>query len=114
MYRKVCYIIGAAAGSFAVTYGFRNHYLKDGYGEVQIIKAVSAQDKWKETERNGSSIFPLYPSAIRTGYEKQNLSINHAIMKARDLAYRMKDEVGAPGLVIGVSVNGETVWSEGK
>ncbi|XP_034032378.1 serine beta-lactamase-like protein LACTB, mitochondrial isoform X2 [Thalassophryne amazonica] len=36
-----------------------------------------------------------------------------AIKASRDFSERIKDEVGAPGLVVGVSVDGEQVWSEG-
>ncbi|XP_059191416.1 serine beta-lactamase-like protein LACTB, mitochondrial [Centropristis striata] len=36
-----------------------------------------------------------------------------AIKVSRDLLERIKDEVGAPGLVVGVSVDGGQVWSEG-
>ncbi|XP_042327706.1 serine beta-lactamase-like protein LACTB, mitochondrial, partial [Sceloporus undulatus] len=32
---------------------------------------------------------------------------------SRDLLRRVKDEVGAPGIVIGVSVDGKEVWAEG-
>ncbi|XP_073688186.1 serine beta-lactamase-like protein LACTB, mitochondrial isoform X2 [Garra rufa] len=36
-----------------------------------------------------------------------------AIETSRDLLQRIKDEVGAPGMVIGVSVDGSHVWYEG-
>ncbi|XP_056273008.1 serine beta-lactamase-like protein LACTB, mitochondrial isoform X2 [Pseudoliparis swirei] len=36
-----------------------------------------------------------------------------AIRVSRDLVERIKTEVGAPGLVVGVSVDGAEVWSEG-
>ncbi|KAJ8003267.1 hypothetical protein DPEC_G00167650 [Dallia pectoralis] len=36
-----------------------------------------------------------------------------AIEVSRDLVQRVKDEVGAPGLVVGVSVDGTQVWCEG-
>ncbi|KAK2867400.1 hypothetical protein Q8A67_025517 [Cirrhinus molitorella] len=36
-----------------------------------------------------------------------------AIETSRDLLQRIKDEVGAPGMVIGVSVDGSHVWREG-
>lgn len=109
MYRKTGYIFGAIAGSYAAICGL-NQYM-DGYNETQFIKAVTAQNLRKDAE----NIFPRNPSSTSTtDYGKQNLSINQAIVKARDLAYRMKDEVGAPGLVIGVSINGRTVWAEGE
>lgn len=31
----------------------------------------------------------------------------------RDILQRIKDEVGAPGIVVGVAVDGKEVWSEG-
>ncbi|XP_044135740.1 serine beta-lactamase-like protein LACTB, mitochondrial [Bufo gargarizans] len=36
-----------------------------------------------------------------------------AIERSRDLLRRVKDEVGSPGIVVGVSVDGQAVWSEG-
>ncbi|XP_078056343.1 LOW QUALITY PROTEIN: serine beta-lactamase-like protein LACTB, mitochondrial [Mustelus asterias] len=33
--------------------------------------------------------------------------------RGRDLLQRVKDEVGAPGIVVGVAVDGKEVWSEG-
>ncbi|KAM4747587.1 serine beta-lactamase-like protein LACTB, mitochondrial [Rhinophrynus dorsalis] len=36
-----------------------------------------------------------------------------AIERSRELLRRVKDEVGSPGMVVGVSVDGETVWTEG-
>lgn len=36
-----------------------------------------------------------------------------AVSVSRDLVGRIKDEVGAPGLVVGVSVDGQQVWCEG-
>jgi hypothetical protein len=113
MYRKVGYVFGAAVGSFAVICGFKNQYFKDSHDELQFIKGASAQDVRRETEDNERNIL-LSPSVSTAGYEKQNLSLQNAIAKARDLAYRKKDEVGAPGLVIGVSINGKTVWVEGE
>jgi hypothetical protein len=113
MYRKVGYIFGAAVGSFTVICGFKNQYMKDNRAELQFIHAANSQDVLKETE-NKECILPISQSVSTAGCEKQCLSLQQAILKARDLAYRKKDEVGAPGLVIGVSVNGRSVWSEGK
>ncbi|GIY58024.1 serine beta-lactamase-like protein LACTB, mitochondrial [Caerostris darwini] len=36
-----------------------------------------------------------------------------AIQKSRDILQRVKDENGIPGLVIGVSIDGKTIWKEG-
>ncbi|XP_051975924.1 serine beta-lactamase-like protein LACTB, mitochondrial isoform X2 [Xyrauchen texanus] len=50
----------------------------------------------------------------------QNTNRNETVSKyrsaieiSRDLLQRIKDEVGAPGMVIGVSVDGNQVWCEG-
>jgi hypothetical protein len=114
MYRNVGYVVGAVAGSFAVAYGYQSQYQKGGHEDVQVLKAVTVQDLQKKTENNEGGFFPVNSSVRTAVYEKQNLSINDAIVKARELAYRRKDEVGAPGIVIGVSINGKTVWEEGK
>ncbi|XP_070687064.1 serine beta-lactamase-like protein LACTB, mitochondrial [Pempheris klunzingeri] len=54
---------------------------------------TSCEDKVVETQRADG-----YSAAIRV---------------SRDLVERIKDEVGAPGLVVGVSVDGDEVWCEG-
>lgn len=113
MYRKVGYIVGAVAGSFAVAYGYQSQYLQGGYEDVQVLKAVRAQDLQTKTENNDGGFFPASSSVRTAVYEKQKISINEAIIKARELACRQRDEIGAPGIVIGVSINGKTVWEEG-
>ncbi|XP_033725011.1 serine beta-lactamase-like protein LACTB, mitochondrial [Pecten maximus] len=56
-----------------------------------------------------------HQDAIIPGDEKErkSLTLQEAIDRSRDLAMRIKDESGSPGLVISVSVNGKEVWSEG-
>ncbi|XP_061184109.1 serine beta-lactamase-like protein LACTB, mitochondrial isoform X1 [Saccostrea echinata] len=43
----------------------------------------------------------------------RQLSQEEIIEKARDIVQQIKDECGSPGLVVGVSVDGQTVWTEG-
>jgi hypothetical protein len=116
MYRKVGYLVGAVAGSCAVAYGYQSQYLQgnEGNEDVQVLKAAGAQDLQTKTENNEGVFFPASSFVRTAAYRKQKISINEAILKARDLACRRKDEVGAPGIVIGVSINGKTVWEEGK
>ncbi|XP_076863548.1 serine beta-lactamase-like protein LACTB, mitochondrial isoform X2 [Brachyhypopomus gauderio] len=47
--------------------------------------------------------------------EKRHLASKYcdAIDTCRDLVQRIKDEVGAPGVVVGVAVDGAQVWCEG-
>ncbi|XP_072258184.1 serine beta-lactamase-like protein LACTB, mitochondrial [Pyxicephalus adspersus] len=44
---------------------------------------------------------------------KSRAAYNTAINRSRELLTRLKNEVGSPGIVVGVSVDGETVWTEG-
>ncbi|XP_062404244.1 serine beta-lactamase-like protein LACTB, mitochondrial isoform X2 [Sardina pilchardus] len=54
------------------------------------------------------------PCNAETAYEPQtDFKYAEAIEISRDLVRRIKDEVGAPGMVIGVSVDGAQVWTEG-
>ena len=41
------------------------------------------------------------------------MSFQSAIDESRSLVQRIKEEFGCPGVCVAVSVNGETVWSEG-
>jgi hypothetical protein len=114
MYRKVGYIVGAVAGSCAVAYGYQSQYMQGGNEDVQVLKAAGAQDLQTKTENNEAVFFPASSFVRTAAYKKQKISLNEAILKSRELACRRKDEVGAPGIVIGVSINGKTVWEEGK
>ncbi|XP_058012083.1 serine beta-lactamase-like protein LACTB, mitochondrial [Ahaetulla prasina] len=40
-------------------------------------------------------------------------ALQRAIVRSRDLLQRLKDQLGVPGVVVGVSVDGKEVWSEG-
>ncbi|KAL2093027.1 hypothetical protein ACEWY4_010339 [Coilia grayii] len=58
--------------------------------------------------------FNSEPCNAEAVYESQtDLKYADAIEISRDLVRRIKDEVGAPGIVIGVSVDGAQVWTEG-
>nr|CAD7439595.1 unnamed protein product [Timema bartmani] len=43
----------------------------------------------------------------------ENIGLGNAIIKAREYVKRAKEEIGTPGMVIGVSLNGTPVWTEG-
>ncbi|XP_054307079.1 serine beta-lactamase-like protein LACTB, mitochondrial isoform X4 [Pongo pygmaeus] len=55
----------------------------------------------------------LAPWCPQTPAPPRSRCFARAIESSRDLLHRIKDEVGAPGIVIGVSVDGKEVWSEG-
>lgn len=45
--------------------------------------------------------------------KKHREAYSAAIDRSRELLRRVKDEVGSPGIVVGVSVDGQAVWLEG-
>ncbi|KAM5176876.1 serine beta-lactamase-like protein LACTB, mitochondrial isoform 3-T3 [Callospermophilus lateralis] len=55
----------------------------------------------------------LAPRSPQTPASPHSRCFARAIESSRDLLHRIKDEVGAPGIVVGVSVDGKEVWSEG-
>ncbi|XP_036295700.1 serine beta-lactamase-like protein LACTB, mitochondrial isoform X2 [Pipistrellus kuhlii] len=56
---------------------------------------------------------PLAPASPQTPSASTPGRYARAIDSSRDLLHRIKDEVGAPGIVVGVSVDGKEIWSEG-
>ncbi|XP_053784876.1 serine beta-lactamase-like protein LACTB, mitochondrial isoform X2 [Desmodus rotundus] len=56
---------------------------------------------------------PLAPWSPQTPTPPTSRLYARAIDSSRDLLHRIKDEVGAPGIVVGVSVDGKEIWSEG-
>ncbi|KAM7158060.1 serine beta-lactamase-like protein LACTB, mitochondrial isoform 4-T4 [Molossus nigricans] len=56
---------------------------------------------------------PLAPWSPQTPSSPTSRRYARAIDNSRDLLHRIKDEVGAPGIVVGVSVDGKEIWSEG-
>ncbi|XP_059555212.1 serine beta-lactamase-like protein LACTB, mitochondrial [Myotis daubentonii] len=56
---------------------------------------------------------PLAPRSPQTPTASPPRRYARAIDSSRDLLHRIKDEVGAPGIVVGVSVDGKEIWSEG-
>ncbi|XP_066132713.1 serine beta-lactamase-like protein LACTB, mitochondrial [Saccopteryx bilineata] len=55
----------------------------------------------------------LAPWSLQTPTPPTSRRYSRAIDSSRDLLHRIKDEVGAPGIVVGVSVDGKEIWSEG-
>lgn len=52
-------------------------------------------------------------SSGETSDREEPRAFSRAIEASRELVRRVKVEVGAPGIVVGVSVDGKEVWSEG-
>lgn len=109
MYRKAFNIFSLAAGSLTFAYGIKYQYMKETQCDPQCAENVSM----KESEKTETYEKEMPSMLVNSEQVTQNPSVSQAIYKARELAYRLKDEVGAPGLVIGVSIDGKTVWLEG-
>ncbi|XP_009885027.1 PREDICTED: serine beta-lactamase-like protein LACTB, mitochondrial [Charadrius vociferus] len=54
-----------------------------------------------------------HPSQCKNAENPAAKGFQRAIERSRDLLRRIKDEAGIPGILIGVSVDGKEVWSEG-
>ncbi|CAH6873705.1 serine beta-lactamase-like protein LACTB, mitochondrial [Phodopus roborovskii] len=82
---------------------------------VGLRGAVSTQSP-ADPEAAGAELLheqTLGPGSPHTPASPAARGFSRAIQSSRDLLHRIKDEVGAPGIVIGVSVDGKEVWSEG-
>ncbi|XP_077591227.1 serine beta-lactamase-like protein LACTB, mitochondrial [Stigmatopora nigra] len=92
---------------------FHVDFLKRKYCSFSLLWACGAGlglalgfgFKYYTWDRNGS----CHTMAIQT----QKHRYDAAIDASRVLVERIQTEIGAPGLVVGVSVDGVTVWSEG-
>ncbi|XP_059475088.1 serine beta-lactamase-like protein LACTB, mitochondrial [Neocloeon triangulifer] len=99
MNRRAVLAAVAGASSAAVYFGLQRTGDKNFVREeidVPMVACATADD------RNELKFAESYESKL-----------NFAKVKARDLLLRVKDEVGAPGVVVGVSVDGKVVWREG-
>ncbi|XP_060083887.1 serine beta-lactamase-like protein LACTB, mitochondrial [Ylistrum balloti] len=92
---RVKYALGLVTG-IAVSLGFGWYKLKRQVCNCDDRKQDDLEDKITGLER-----------------ESHSLTIEEAIIRSRDLAKRIKDESGSPGLAVSVSVNGKEVWNEG-
>ncbi|XP_053318043.1 serine beta-lactamase-like protein LACTB, mitochondrial [Spea bombifrons] len=66
-----------------------------GFGLVVAAAGVAENHRDEERKRKGRGAYST------------------AIERSRELLRRTKDEVGTPGVVVGVSVDGQAVWTEG-
>lgn len=83
-----------------------------GAGSVYILKSkdtIANEAVPKSLEANSNILNPK----IRLSENKLK-NYETAVKKSQELVKRFKDEIGVPGLVIGVSVDGNTVWEEGN
>lgn len=75
------------------------------------LNLPSNQNQLEKVRRHDVVVCATPP---RPGAASDRVSrLEKAKSKARDLLLRVKDEAGAPGIVIGVSIDGKVVWKEG-
>lgn len=99
-----------ALGLGGLTVGIGSYLLwPQNKGFLQTLRADSV---------NGGVELPTVPAVLpqpasrSTDASKQQL-FQDAVTRSRDLLARKKDEFGVPGVVVAVSVDGETLWAEG-
>lgn len=61
----------------------------------------------------GSCVLVIGTKSILCEEKVRDNRYTNAIRESKDLIRKIKDEVGAPGIVVGVSIDGTVVWEEG-
>nr|CAD7395471.1 unnamed protein product [Timema poppensis] len=88
--------------------------LNSTYSETSFSPRPISTNGYCEAETiapSSSSISPLIENNDKKLNE--NIGLGNVIIKAREYVKRAKEEIGTPGMVIGVSLNGTPVWTEG-
>nr|CAD7459355.1 unnamed protein product [Timema tahoe] len=98
MIRQLTLITGSAT-VLSLILNKRFKVVLSGYCEAETIALSS------------SPTSPLTENKDKKPHE--NIGLGNAIIKAREYVKRAKEEIGTPGMVIGVSLNGTPVWTEG-
>lgn len=103
---KLCNADAVALGLGGLTVGIGSYLLwSQNKGLLQALRAESVNDVAPR------AVLPQ-PASRSTDASKQQL-LQDAVIRSRDLLARKRDEFGAPGVAVAVSVDGETVWAEG-
>ncbi|XP_055346819.1 serine beta-lactamase-like protein LACTB, mitochondrial [Paramacrobiotus metropolitanus] len=83
---------------------------------VSLVDATPVTD-YSEDEMDWVGIGPSAVGAVGSvlfhhGYNRK-LSLQEAVRRSRGLLQRHREEIGDPGMVVGVSIDGRVVWTEG-
>lgn len=102
-WRKLAFGSGAVIATFSTVYAF-SPKLKENESMIEITGFA----------KHGKLHTPLKTAFAQAQYkgDKEAL-LQEAIQKSRMLCKRVKNEMGLPGLTVGVSINGKMVWQEG-
>ena len=71
-------------------------------------------DKIAESRLSNENIPPSSNLKTAEARKGSGISLEEAINRAEKLCHRVKEESGSPGLVVGVSIDGKTVFKIGK
>lgn len=86
--------------------------------ETQVGKdVVESERKHRDEEAVVSSYTRHHSESSDSWGEKQTEKLSRheqSVRKARQILRRHMEEVGAPGMVVAVTVNGKQVWADGK
>jgi len=103
-------LVGVGSGIFGATWATYLHQNPDIEPKPAYTHLVTKTGQCQtNTEENRVTAF-YKPSSISS---TKHATLESTIDQARELCNRIKDELGLPGLVVGVSVNGTTLWQEG-
>ncbi|XP_022085351.1 serine beta-lactamase-like protein LACTB, mitochondrial isoform X2 [Acanthaster planci] len=95
---------GMALGVGLVTSLWYDHLHEESPLGIQEA-GCKEKAKWKDKDTFGDAVWrqEIFGKA----------GLKEAMKRSRDLLQRAKDEVGSPGIVAAVSINGRLVWAEG-
>lgn len=89
-----------------------------GVAGAGLVYGLATRDTSHVNKSRGSSHdeepFSTVLNKIRRISPKKEEKFRQAIQECRELVKQFKEKTGAPGVVIGVSVDGEIIWEEGK
>lgn len=91
-YKKYVAVTAASIAAAMGIYGVERNGAKDILYEEEILIKNAIDHK---------------PITYDKNYET-------AVKKSLTAVHRLKNELGLPGIVVGVSVNGKTVWAQGN
>lgn len=104
--KTIAKLVAGAAGA-GLIYNFAT---KDTTTTTSLAEADNPSIRHDSREPNSNNVL-ISRRRIASGKEKK---YRLAVEKSRDLVARFKERCGAPGVVIGVSVDGQIIWEEGK
>ncbi|OQV17984.1 Serine beta-lactamase-like protein LACTB, mitochondrial [Hypsibius exemplaris] len=92
--------------------GGANNFFNFGLPPNHNDDDEDAGDDFTEFDVTSSAAAALGTTLFHHGYRRA-ISLQEAVRRSRRILERHREEIGDPGLVVGVSIDGEVVWTEG-